>query len=56
LVARTSGSPGPIVIVDPEDREYVLAAGVDWQMHWYWYLLWIVLGLACAAFSAQLLA
>jgi hypothetical protein len=44
------------VIVDPEDREYVLAAGVDWQMHWYWYLLWIVLGLACAAFSAQLLA
>ncbi|MEU4393637.1 hypothetical protein [Kribbella sp. NPDC023855] len=43
------------VIVDPEDSEYILAADVDWEMHWYWYLLGVVIGLLCAGCSAQLL-
>jgi hypothetical protein len=61
LIGGDELDPRPVVgdrigvIVDPEDPEYVLAAGVDWEMRWYWYLLWIVLGLACAGFSAQLL-
>lgn len=43
------------VIVDPDDPEYILAADVDWDMHWYWYLLGIAIGLVCAGFSATLL-
>lgn len=44
------------VIVDPDDPEYILAADVDWDMHWYWYLLAVVIGLVCAGFSATLLS
>jgi hypothetical protein len=43
------------VIVDPDDPAYVLAADVDWDMHWYWYVFAVVLGLICAGTSALLL-
>lgn len=43
------------VIVDPDDPSYVLAADVDWEMHWYWYVLAVVIGLLCAGLSSLLL-
>jgi hypothetical protein len=43
------------VIVDPEDPTYVLAAAVDWDMHWHWYVLMVFLGLVLAGLSAMLL-
>jgi hypothetical protein len=39
------------VIVDPDDPEDVLAADADWQMHWYWYLLIVVIAAVFAGFS-----
>lgn len=43
------------VIVDPDDPENVLAADGDWNMHWYWYLLGIVISLVLAGMCAPLL-
>ncbi|WP_328997449.1 hypothetical protein OHA18_23630 [Kribbella sp. NBC_00709] len=43
------------VIVDPDDPSYVIAADVDWDMHWYWYIVPVVIGLICAGFSSMLL-
>jgi hypothetical protein len=36
------------VIVDPDDPENVLAADADWQMHWYWYVLTVVIAVVLA--------
>ncbi len=38
------------VIVDPDDPENVLAADADWQMHWYWYVLIVVIAFVLAGF------
>jgi hypothetical protein len=43
------------VIVDPDDPSYVIAADVDWDMHWYWYVLCVVIALVCAGFCSMLL-
>lgn len=43
------------VVVDPDDPSYVIAADVDWEMHWYWYVVAVVIGLVCAGFCSMLL-